>query len=131
MGANHPDEAIAICCSARFLLYELYACNEHFEGIPTGREAQVQTVALQGIEQCVGTMFQLALRVQQGTTTQQHGIFVTHALYWAASECRWYINEGKREALVILDALVTALKMLNNRWRRAGRYQNAPEALLC
>jgi hypothetical protein len=123
VNGDYCAEAIAICCSARFLLYELYACNEHYEGAPTGQEAHVQVLALQGIEQCVATMYQLALRMQQASFVEssEDSIFVSHALYWAASECRWYIKEGKQEAGEVFVCLVSALKLLNGRSHRAGK----------
>lgn len=127
------DDAIAICCSARFLLYELYACNERYDGSPAGQEAKIQQVSLQGIEECVARMYHIALRLSERLTVDYHtgSILVTHALYWAASECRWYVNEGKEEAVEVLETLTNALKLLKNRWRRAGMWPALASDLLC
>lgn len=134
-----PLDAVALCCSARFLLYELYACNDgkkvNSSGFPTGQEAEMQRIALKGIEESVGIMHQVALRL---LGSQHHpvgqspdsdngyhagSILVTHALYWAASECRWYVKEGiKTEAAQIMQHLIKALELLHDRWHRAGDY---------
>lgn len=123
-GAEYPDCAIAICCSARFLLYERYACMENdYEGFPTGQEAEVQKQSLFGIEQCVERMYQLALRLlgrEKSSDLHTGSILVIHALYWACSECRWYVKEGKLGALGLIETMVDALRILNRRWHRAG-----------
>ena len=121
---HYSDDAIAICCSARFLLYELYACNESGDNFmfPTGDEADMQKLALAGLEQCVERMYHVALRVCRDLSVSFHpgSMLVTHALYWAAAECRWYIKEGKQEAVIVSETILDALKILNRRWRRAG-----------
>lgn len=126
-GAEYPDCAIAICCSARFLLYEGYACMEsHYEGFPTGEEAEMQKQALLGIEQCVERMYHLALRTGRAKSGDLHtgSILVIHALYWACSECRWYVKEGKEGALGLMETMMDALRILNRRWHRAGMCVN-------
>lgn len=122
-GSGYSENAIAICCSARFLLYELYACNERYESFPTGQEAEIQKFSLHGIEECVERMYQLALRLRHDLSSdfQPGSPLVCHALYWAASECRWYVKEGKQEAAEILEVILDALKLLTLRWRCAGK----------
>ncbi|KPI37930.1 uncharacterized protein AB675_3015 [Cyphellophora attinorum] len=140
-GSRSSVDAIALCCSARFLLYELYACNDGKSNIsrvssfPSGQEAVMQRISLQGINECVNIMHQIALRLlepQQHSTRQSPesyityhagSIFVTHALYWAASECSWIVKEGINAAAArVMGDLVKALHLLNDRWHRAGDY---------
>lgn len=122
-GTEYSDNAIAICCSARFLLYEGYACNERYDGFPTGQEAEIQKMSLYGIEECVERMYQLALRLRHDLSNDMHkgSILVIHALYWAASECRWYVKEEKTGAGAVLETILDATRLLNRRWRRAGK----------
>jgi hypothetical protein len=124
IGSEHSDNAIAICCSARFLLYDVYACNSKYEGMPTGEEAEMQKVSLDGIEECVERMYQVALRQQRALTEdyEKGSILLIHAMYWTASECRWYIKEGKQEAVKVFEAMIDTLNLLNRRWRRAGTF---------
>jgi hypothetical protein len=121
-GLEHSDNAIAICCSARFLLSEMYACNERYDGIPTGQEAEMQKMALRGIEESVDRAYHLALRLQnsykEGHDTAS--FLTAHCLYWAASECAWYIKEGRHEAVQVSETLKATLRIMNRRWHIAG-----------
>jgi hypothetical protein len=122
-GMQYCYDAIAICCSARFLLYELYACNELYDGNgPTGQEANIQKLALQGIEECVARMYGVALWLGQDLAHGIHAptLMITHALYWAITEARWYIKEGRQEAVEVSAVMVDVLKSMATRWRIAG-----------
>ena len=63
-GPEYADNAVGLCCSARFLLYEIYACNEKCEGFPTGQEAEVQRLAIKGLEETTERVYQMAQRIK-------------------------------------------------------------------
>ena len=92
--------ALAICISARFLLYNQYGCNEE-NGI-TGREhialeTEMQSISLDGIKILASSV------VSRIAQAESRCPLVAQCLYHAATECAWFIREDNepemREAL--------------------------------
>jgi hypothetical protein len=62
---HYTDGATAICSSARFILYDMYACNEKYESsFPTGQEATLQKIAIDGLMQTMRRVYRLAVHVR-------------------------------------------------------------------
>jgi hypothetical protein len=123
-GPEYADDAIAVCCSTRFFMYEKYASNEIYEGFPSGQEAVMQRLAIQGIDQTVARVTQLAQRIQEQVLSQpESASFLTaHALYYAASICASFGMKGSQKASESFHKLCDVLALIQERWRVAGAF---------
>jgi len=122
--------AMALCSSARFLLYNEYSCDE-FHGRPPGRErvameSEVRGVAMRGIELLATvTVPEMARAVVQTSTAAATRPAINpllgHVMYYAAAECACVIKEstgGKMHAA--LTQLVQGLEAMRTEWRVGG-----------
>lgn len=79
------DLAIALCCSARFILYDMYACNEKYDSYPTGQEAAMQKIAIDGLVEATERVHQLALRIRAALQQDKASVCVSSFIQPAKS----------------------------------------------
>jgi len=124
-------EAIAILCSARFILYNIYGCRD-----PDVRSSQAQLelefalrrAAIDGIVALTSDRVpriaqHILTRTSLGAGARGRGLSPTlcHSLYHAATECAWLIQEGySSEMKIALRTIVSALERLKGSWGFAG-----------
>lgn len=123
--------ALAICCSARFLLYGRYGCNEADRTAGAERialETEAQTIALRDIEVMASVTVPGIARsiIADGKAAARPGLcgnpLVAPCLYDAATECAWFIRENHEEKMAVaLRGIVHALRELQNDWRVGGK----------
>ena len=122
-GPVYSDDALALCCSARFLLYDMYACNEDHDGDPIGLEEELQRASLEGIKETTERVYELSKRIKLSMLEKAlpAGPLVIHCLYYAASECAWFFREDHvlRMQMAFQD-IVDVLRLLQRRWQVAG-----------
>lgn len=119
---------LALCCSARLALYNLYACNEPSGGAQerVAGESEMQTVALEGIRNIaavqVPDLARGLLRSGDGEEgAEVGGPLVAQCLYHAATECQWFVREGMwPEMETSLQLATEALALMAGRWGVAG-----------
>lgn len=126
--------ALALCCSALIVLYDLHSCIEmpnvpmggHNEGHHKAKRIELQQAALNGFKELVVTIRDLSLKMQEAMAERGVDVvspFVMHSLYQAADTYAWYAKEtdgeGYKEGL---RALRETLGVLENRWRVGGPY---------
>jgi hypothetical protein len=76
---HYTDGAIAICSSARFILYDMYACNEKYDSaFPTGQEAAMQKIAIDGLMQTTRRVYQLAVHIRAALKQDDATVNVCH-----------------------------------------------------
>lgn len=140
--------ALALCASARLLLYNNYACNHHYaagaaERIP--QEVEMQRLSLEGIGMVVRvTAAAVARAVVRGRRNgcdnddsmddvedededeDEEGIatspFVAQFLYHAALECAWFIQEDHEAHMYeALSVIVHGLEAISQRCGVGGK----------
>lgn len=140
MDEQHVDRTVsivdvALCTSARLMLYNMYACN-HFDGITErlAKESTIQTECIAGLKQIIATRGAVIAWhvIQQGTKDPSTvSPLIIHSLYSVATECQWFIREDYTEgAASSLVLLIKALTLLAQRWRVAGQYFTSHPATL-
>ncbi|RDW59266.1 hypothetical protein BP5796_12190 [Coleophoma crateriformis] len=118
---------VALCTSARFVLYHMYACNEP-DVLDERREeeSRLQAICIEGLKQAIATRLpSLAWHVmQQGAAfPERSNPLVIQCLYDSAAECQWLLEEGETTidgTTTTLKLLVEALTFLARRWSVAG-----------
>jgi len=120
-----PAIDIAICICSRLALYHLYACN--LPSMPVERlsqETTMQAACIEGIKQILSTRaltFTRHILHQVKQNPQISNPLVIQALYDAATECQWFVQEEDSvEAERTLQLLMEALALLAKRWGIAG-----------
>lgn len=122
--------ALAICCSARFLLYGQYGCNEADKVATSERitlEAEAQSISIRDKEVMASTTVPKIARgvVEQKVSTGAAPLvsfLVAHCLYHAAKECAWFIKEYHEERVyVALREVVGGLRAVGEDWRVGGK----------
>ncbi|KAI0881325.1 uncharacterized protein GGS22DRAFT_73651 [Annulohypoxylon maeteangense] len=123
--------AIALCFSARLILYEIYACNEKFS-TDHGRsssEAEMQRNSMSGILDVAENTWQLSQQILYSIDqVSEDGLsnyspLLCHCLYTVASECEWLFREQEdSSAKIWLRDIVDLLKAIGKRWHVAGAY---------
>ncbi|KAI1207029.1 uncharacterized protein F4807DRAFT_211501 [Annulohypoxylon truncatum] len=123
--------AIAICFSARLILYEIYACNERYstDHGRSSEEADMQRNSMGGILEVAESVWQLSRRIlssadeDSGDGLSRYNPLMCHCLYTVASECEWFMREQEdSSARIWLRDIVTLLQIIGKRWRVAGVY---------
>lgn len=120
---------LALCCSARILLYEMYSCNDPNAGpTPWDRialETEMQTASLDGLAHVVG---QRATRLAQSVLALDEDAvgrvspFIIECLYASACVCTWYVKETVIPHMHgPLESMKDALKVVGKRWRLARK----------
>lgn len=121
--------ALALCCSARFILYGMYACNEHrpFTGPRIAEEITMQEISMKGLGSSIDDAHLLAQRVLGFAAVSDRfkllclSPLLCHCIYQAISECAWICQEAKgshREAQ--LQTLITSLQTMGRVWNVVG-----------
>ncbi|KAH8673399.1 fungal-specific transcription factor domain-containing protein [Xylariales sp. PMI_506] len=129
--------ALALCSSARFLLYNMYGCNEP-DGTAAGQgrialETEMQGVSLEGIRQMASSEVpRLAIAMcgapsEETTPTDVEpgplSPLLAHCLYHAATECSWFIREDDSpEMHSALRETVAGLRYMASFWKVGERY---------
>ncbi|KAI5923989.1 hypothetical protein F4810DRAFT_157172 [Camillea tinctor] len=133
--------ALAMCWSARLILYNMYACNERYSADHerSTEEAEMQKLTLGGIIEVAQATGRFARQVldlmDDANAYDEHtegssyygGIIpsplVANTLYAAATECEWFILEQQdSDAAVSLREIVQLLQVTAERWQVAGIY---------
>jgi hypothetical protein len=120
---------LAVCCSARMMLYDMYGCNDpHAGALPwdrIGLETEMQAASLGGLKQVVGQrVAQMARAVLALDEVAMDGIspLIIECLYTGACECKWFVKESAAENMAaILQDLTNALGLIGKRWQIAGK----------
>jgi hypothetical protein len=122
--------AYALCATARFVLYNLYGCNEpDATSSAQGRimlETEMQQAALEGIRSMpMEGVAQLikGLPIFDGGGMKELSPFLGYLCYHAASECAWFVQEGKLHVLENMGVYLGALRAMEGRWRVAGEFR--------
>ncbi|KAL4782340.1 hypothetical protein BJX76DRAFT_292733 [Aspergillus varians] len=120
--------AVALCGSARLILANMYACNEHYPPLDNPRlpeETAMQQASIQSIEEMINHGCEVARTVLNYAVVSLDTVAPTlcHFLYQTASECAWVLREfDSEENKGRLDTIVRALITLSQRWKVAGTY---------
>ncbi|KAK5659530.1 hypothetical protein OQA88_732 [Cercophora sp. LCS_1] len=127
-------EALALICSARYIVYNMYSCNEidvRSDPEKLRREVEVQRVSVNGVmdvsSRRVPQMAQKIIELLAAGEASYRGRdispFVVHCLYHAATECGWFIREGcGPEMSAGLAVIMSALDQLKTSWPVAVDY---------
>lgn len=112
--------ALALCCSARLVLYNQYACNEPL-GLstngPIALETELQKVGLEGIRAIASSTARLAALEMGGCP------LVARFLYHAATECAWFIKENHEQIMYdALEDIIGGLRSTSENWGLASKY---------
>lgn len=140
--ASSRLSALALCASARLLLYDRYGCNDPSAASPAERipqETEMQRVSLEGIKAIAGvtapavaravvsrsydhedddTMDGGDLEIEEEDEDGAVSPFVAQFLYHAATECAWFIREDHEPHMC--EALKVVLLALEAISRRCG-----------
>lgn len=127
---NSHFVALALCCSARFTLYEMYACNEHYStttDVHVAEQISMQQISLAGINEIVKDAQFLAEKIIILISSEDNGdsprispLFV-HCFYLGLSECSWLFREDDSSARAIqIKSLRTAIVASGNQWKISG-----------
>lgn len=119
--------AYALCCTARFLLYNMYGCNEPDAiSAAQGRiaqETEMQQAALEGIKSIAMVKVAKLLQQMRLSNDKCFSPLLCYVVYHAASECAWFIKEsGKAEMVESMRVYVELLRTMEQRWRVAGQF---------
>ncbi|KAI1105759.1 hypothetical protein F4804DRAFT_110971 [Jackrogersella minutella] len=126
--------SLALCYSARLILYDIYACNEKYSSDHgrSSEEAEMQREAMTGIFEVVETIWQFArqlldsLHLEDEGETNNISPLLCHCLYAAAGESEWLILEQENSsAETWLRDIVNLLQVIATRWQVAGVYLSA------
>lgn len=113
----------AFVCSARFILYEIYACNERYGSYKLGRETDIQKISVEGLSTVTLTVAQIARRLKEdwdmGLTG--HAPMLAHCLYQALGECAWFVREDPSQQMkYAFSNIADALKCMSKQWAVCG-----------
>ncbi|KAK9440793.1 hypothetical protein VB005_05427 [Metarhizium brunneum] len=123
--------ALSICCSARYLLYTQYACNESNRSAGPERialEAEAQQLSIQGMEHLSGVLVpQIARHMEHmvaSPAVRPSVSFVPgHSMYYSAIDCACFYKEfGSRTMLDGIKQIVQGFKALRTEWRVGAEY---------
>ena len=124
--------ALALCCSARFLLYSEYGCSEFNGRTPSHErvalESEAQGVAIRGIEvMATVTVPEMARAVVQtltaAATRPSINPLLGHTLYYAATECACFIRESHMPSMcAALAQIIQGLEAMRSEWRVGGTF---------
>jgi len=132
---DHPEtesniEALALVCSARLILYNIYGCSEPDVRSEPDRlqlEIEMQRLSIKGVVDLatnrVPKVAQLAIEIFNSSSESKSSAgkaispTLGHCLYHAATECAWFIREGCGPDMTAgLKVCLSALKQLQTSW---------------
>ncbi|KAF5688590.1 Zn(II)2Cys6 transcription factor [Fusarium denticulatum] len=105
--------ALSICCSARFLLYHQYCCNNLPPAAvgPSAKHTEFQQIAISSIRSLI------VFTVPSISCAEQKSPLTAHSIYYAASECAWFIREDQgSEYHEALANLLKGLRAIAKEW---------------
>jgi hypothetical protein len=115
--------ALTLCFSARMILYNLYACNEHvLEGQSRlAEETEMQWISFNGLKEVSQSV---ALHISElANSSIPTSPLVCHCLYQASEELAWFIKEDNDDDMASsLSVIVKFLMSMSKRWRIAGEF---------
>lgn len=126
--ATSMTAALAITCTAQYLLYSHYACNEYaqasLERTRVALEVELQKICLRAIRE---TSWLHSAAIAVAVIDDQKGDAIYHSpvipacLYHAATECAWFYKEGEdaQSMLKALELLICGLRIMSGRWQVA------------
>ncbi|KAH8888155.1 hypothetical protein GQ53DRAFT_654844, partial [Thozetella sp. PMI_491] len=122
---------LAICCSARMMLYDMYGCNSLDAAVlSTERvalETEMQSASLEGLIQLVSqraVTLAAAVCSLYGDAVGAVSPLIIECLYTAACECKWFVQERMVPDMTgTLQTLKNALAIVDGRWGISGRCQ--------
>ncbi|KIW62439.1 hypothetical protein PV04_10612 [Phialophora macrospora] len=115
----------ALVCSARFILYNIYACNERYSGYKLGGESDMQKVSVDGLSTVALTVAQMAQRFKEDWEmgVRGHAPMLAHCMYQALGECAWFVREDPSPRMqYAFDTIANALKCMAHQWRVCDEY---------
>jgi hypothetical protein len=113
----------AFVCSARLILYNIYACNEGYSGYKVGRETDMRQISLDGLSTVALTAAQMAQRYIEDWEMGVRGYapMLAHCMYQALGECAWFVREDPSPQMqYAFDTIANALKCMAHQWRVCG-----------
>ncbi|KAG8423654.1 hypothetical protein J3458_000530 [Metarhizium acridum] len=123
--------ALSICCSARYLLYTQYACNESNRSAGQERialEAEAQQLSIQGMEHLSGVLVPRIARhmehmVASPAVRPSVSFVPGHSMYYSAIECACFYKEfDNRTMLDGIKQIVQGFRALQTEWRVGAEY---------
>lgn len=123
--------ALSICCSARYLLYTQYACNESNRSTGPERialEAEAQQLCIQGMEHLSGVLVPRIARhmehmVASPAVRPSVSFVPGHSMYYSAIDCACFYKEfGNRTMLDGIKQIVQGFKAMRTEWRVGGTF---------
>ncbi|OTA57472.1 hypothetical protein K449DRAFT_386372 [Hypoxylon sp. EC38] len=123
--------SLALCFSARLMLYDIYACNEKYstDHGRSSEEAEMQREAVSGIFEVVEYIWQLVRQILDSSHPDgEDGLgtlspILCYCLYAAAGESEWLLLEQENSSGGIwLRDIVKLLRLIGERWQVAGIY---------
>ena len=119
--------AFALVCSARFMLYDMYGCNDHASELRIAEEISMQQTALDGLLQVVNSMAHISRQILRFASVADDGRLsqvnplLCQCIYLAITECSWlYREEKSRDRAVQLRDMIDSLQALGRVWRTVG-----------
>lgn len=133
---NGKEVAVAICFSARLVLYDMYACNEQYTAgrARIAEETEMQRASMEGLKEVSNGVSNLAQHISSAAmmTTEpllSKSPLVCNCLYEASLQWAWFIREdGSLEGVARLKAIVELLKETGRKWQVSGK---AFRSLVC
>jgi hypothetical protein len=104
MDNSDTTVALAICYSARIILYNIYTCNDHHS--PTEpqipEETEMQIASINGLTGVSHGIYQIAAHISDTLATGGNNVLskslpVGNCFYQAASGFAWFIRAGYGE----------------------------------
>ena len=118
------SSSVALVYGGMLHLYDPYACTESNGGRYTAEEAEMQTIAIAGLKTtaeevlCFSQRLQICIDENMAASSP----LVIDCLYQAAATYTWLLYEkGNPDILTSLKSLTECLRMLDVRWKLAGK----------
>ncbi len=114
----------AFICSARFILYEMYACNERYESYKLGQETDMQKICLESLSTVTLTVAQIAQRLKEDWDmgVKGHSPLLAHCMYQALGECAWLVREEPSQQMKFaFITIADALRCMSQQWAICGK----------
>ena len=125
---NSPEQlssSVALVYGGMLHLYDPYACTESNGGHHTPEETEMQTIAIAGLRTTAEQVLSFSQRLQTcvGYNLGASSPLVIDCLYQAAATYAWLLYEtANPDMLSSFNSLTECLKMLDVRWKVAGKY---------
>ena len=116
--------SLVFCLSARLILCDTYACETPYSREMVTEEKKMQQEAMQGLREIAERVVELAcyLNALPQERVMLLSPFVSHCLYFAASEYVWFSRSKDDEvSAMALQQVMSALQSLSLRWRVCGK----------